>query len=179
MLANAGLGLLRYGWGVPGLRKPKTPTQLNAINTVATVAQPSQAANALPRVTLCQRPTPGRRPRIAAVCLPFSMLLLEADEEHITRVKQGVKAWNAWRVESGQLSPSLAGADLSCATLSFLLSPLKTGSRRVDPHSPRLRVSRSAKRTRFVSGCSGPSTFSWIANARFKSGLAPARSPWA
>ena len=35
------------------------------------------------------------------------------------------------------------------------------------------------RRTRLVLGCSGPSTFSWIASARSKSGRAAARSPWA
>jgi uncharacterized protein YjbI with pentapeptide repeats len=41
-----------------------------------------------------------------------------ADEELIARLKQGIDAWNAWRHQRPELSPSLAGADLSRPDLS-------------------------------------------------------------
>jgi len=56
-----------------------------------------------------------------------SMLLFEAratrvtsvaDKVHITRLKQGVDAWKAWRRRSPELSPRLARADLRGADLS-------------------------------------------------------------
>jgi uncharacterized protein YjbI with pentapeptide repeats len=35
-----------------------------------------------------------------------------ANEEHLTRLKQGVKAWNKWRMASNNLRPDLTHADL-------------------------------------------------------------------
>jgi hypothetical protein len=41
-----------------------------------------------------------------------------ADEDHLTRLKQGVAAWNQWRAEHLRIRPDLAGADLAGANLS-------------------------------------------------------------
>jgi uncharacterized protein YjbI with pentapeptide repeats len=36
-----------------------------------------------------------------------------ANEEHLTQVKQGVEAWNAWRMQNYFITPDLTGAHLS------------------------------------------------------------------
>jgi uncharacterized protein YjbI with pentapeptide repeats len=41
-----------------------------------------------------------------------------ANEEHLARLKQGVKAWNQWRAAFPTLKPELEGADLAWADLS-------------------------------------------------------------
>ena len=41
-----------------------------------------------------------------------------ADEEHLAILKQGVKAWNAWREENPEIKPELNGANLSAVNLS-------------------------------------------------------------
>jgi pentapeptide repeat protein len=35
-----------------------------------------------------------------------------ANEEHLTQLKQGVKAWNQWRDENRKIQPNLRGAHL-------------------------------------------------------------------
>jgi hypothetical protein len=40
-----------------------------------------------------------------------------ANPEHVTILKQGVDAWNKWRVENAGIIPDLVGADLRVATL--------------------------------------------------------------
>ena len=40
-----------------------------------------------------------------------------ANEEHVTLLKQGVTAWNAWRSENPTVRPDLHGATLSGANL--------------------------------------------------------------
>jgi hypothetical protein len=40
-----------------------------------------------------------------------------ANDEHVAILKQGVDAWNKWRVENRHLRPDLSGADLSRANL--------------------------------------------------------------
>ena len=60
-------------------------------------------------------------------------------------------------------------------------SPARVPRAAVPPRGrPRPGVARPRLlRLSAVSGCSGPCTFSRIASARSKSGLAPVRSPWA
>jgi hypothetical protein len=41
-----------------------------------------------------------------------------ADEEHLAILKQGVEAWNKWRIEHPTTRPDLFEADLSRANLS-------------------------------------------------------------
>jgi uncharacterized protein YjbI with pentapeptide repeats len=41
-----------------------------------------------------------------------------ADEEHLKIIRQGVAAWNDWRVKNRELEPDLRGADLKKADLS-------------------------------------------------------------
>jgi uncharacterized protein YjbI with pentapeptide repeats len=41
-----------------------------------------------------------------------------ANEEHVTLLKQGVDAWNAWRGKNRDVQPDLSGANLSGANLS-------------------------------------------------------------
>jgi hypothetical protein len=41
-----------------------------------------------------------------------------ANDEHVALLKQGVAAWNAWRVENPDIRPDLSGASLSGANLS-------------------------------------------------------------
>jgi hypothetical protein len=41
-----------------------------------------------------------------------------ANDEHVALLKQGVKAWNAWRRENPDIRPDLSNADLSGADLS-------------------------------------------------------------
>jgi len=38
-----------------------------------------------------------------------------ANDEHVSLLKQGVDAWNAWRDENPDIRPDLSGADLSGA----------------------------------------------------------------
>src|SRR5262249_14656985 len=42
-----------------------------------------------------------------------------ANQDHVARLKQGVKAWNAWRRKNKTVVPDLDGADLSGANLSL------------------------------------------------------------
>jgi hypothetical protein len=60
---------------------------------------------------------PARSTRLPARCYDATVTrgLTVADEEHITRLKQG---WNAWRHQSREPSPELAGADLHDVNLS-------------------------------------------------------------
>ncbi len=41
-----------------------------------------------------------------------------ANEEHLKILKQGVEAWNEWRVKNPQITPGLAGANLYKANLN-------------------------------------------------------------
>ena len=43
-----------------------------------------------------------------------------ADKEHLARLKQGVKAWNAWREQNMDARPNLRGADLRKLDLSLV-----------------------------------------------------------
>ena len=42
------------------------------------------------------------------------------NEEHVKILKQGVEAWNRWRVENPKIEPALSDADLSGANLLAL-----------------------------------------------------------
>ena len=39
------------------------------------------------------------------------------DVEHVSRLRSGVRAWNAWRIEHPGVRPDLAGEDLHCVEL--------------------------------------------------------------
>ena len=41
-----------------------------------------------------------------------------ANDEHLTRFRQGGEAWNAWRSQNPGVVPNLSGANLSWADLS-------------------------------------------------------------
>jgi uncharacterized protein YjbI with pentapeptide repeats len=41
-----------------------------------------------------------------------------ADEEHLARLKEGVKMWNSWREVNRDVQPDLTGADLTGADLT-------------------------------------------------------------
>ena len=40
-----------------------------------------------------------------------------ADDDHISQLRRGVDAWNAWREENSHISPDLSGANLRHANL--------------------------------------------------------------
>src|SRR3954469_430378 len=46
-----------------------------------------------------------------------------ANEEHVALLKQGVDAWNAWRLENPKLIPDLSQANLNGADLRKMLLP--------------------------------------------------------
>jgi hypothetical protein len=43
-----------------------------------------------------------------------------ANREHLAKLKEGVKAWNRWRVKHAQIIPSLSGARLTKANLAHI-----------------------------------------------------------
>jgi hypothetical protein len=49
-----------------------------------------------------------------------------ANQEHVARLKQGVKVWNQWRDENPDIVPDLRGADLREATLCEAAPPWRT-----------------------------------------------------
>src|SRR4051794_39418333 len=66
------------------------------------------------------QPEPGRAPLIAAhaaVQTNRATSVFMANEEHITRLKQSVDAWNTWRRETRDAHPDLTNADLCEMTL--------------------------------------------------------------
>ena len=52
-----------------------------------------------------------------------------ADQEHLKILKQGMKAWNKWRVANPDIRPDLSGADLSKMRLSLAYSDKKSTAR--------------------------------------------------
>ena len=45
-----------------------------------------------------------------------------ANEEHLAKVKEGVKAWNIWRIEISRILPDLTEPDLTGADLRALFT---------------------------------------------------------
>jgi uncharacterized protein YjbI with pentapeptide repeats len=43
-----------------------------------------------------------------------------ANEEHLTRLKEGAEAWNQWREVNPEIKPDLTGANLSAITFREL-----------------------------------------------------------
>ncbi len=79
------------------------------------------------------------------------MVFTMANSEHVAKLREGVEAWNRWRMQLGNqlLVPDLIGADLSGADLvgaNLHSTNLKDATRRHSRDDKSSALSRQAKR---------------------------------